>query len=206
MPTPYNLEEEIMQWAETVSENAISPSGFPYKRINRNYTKDMLVILVTTLKECGVEKAAFYSSRLIEPITEACTGPKAARSKVGYRTGTRKAIAALKLAVMEVYGTEREHFKKYGQTHNIPTEIDKDSKIAKIIEEDNKAADDKVDLPRVTRTAENTVRQAQEEDEVEGMPDLPDIVKEFDPSKSDVAPANDIDDEELADILGYKTK
>jgi len=191
---PFNLSEELLKWKEEYGTEKSSSYGVPYKYIDWAKTKDLVTILVERLKELGAEKPYFQKSKIKNQIAEACTGPKSALSKKAYSVGMIRGWEALDIALFRVYGTDGEHFEKHGKAAE-SVENEENPVEVKIKSELDKEAENKIDLPRATRTAQNTV--------IESAPPAQEL-KEFDPSTSDVPDPEDVVDPEMAEILEYK--
>lgn len=185
----FNLAEEILKWKEEYGATGQDSHGVPYPYIEWAKRKDLLIILLTSLKELGAEKGHFKSARFRDPIVKACTGPKGAISKKAYTTGMKLGYEDLDRAILDVFGTDSDYYKKHGKQRE-PIAEEAESRLeAKVIADSEKEAEEKVDLPSIARTPENTV---------EAKP-----IKRFDPSKSDVPEVDDMVDPEMADLLGY---
>lgn len=186
----FNLAEEILRWKEEYGATGQDSHGVPYPYIEWGKRKELLIILLTTLKEMGAEKGHFKSARFRDPIVKACTGPKGAISKKAYTTGMKLGYEDLDRAILEVFGTDSDYYKKHGKSRiTLTIETEESSLEAKVKDDSDKEAETKIDPPSAIRTPENTV---------ESKP-----IKKFDPSKSDVPEVDDMVDPEMAELLGY---
>ena len=186
---PFDLAEEVLKWKEEYGATGQDSHGCPYPYIEWAKRKDLLVILLTSLKELGAEKGHFKSARFRDPIVKACTGPKGAISKKAYTTGMKLGYEDLDRAILDVFGTDSDYYKKHGKQREPIAEENESSLEAKVKDESDKEADQKIDPPSAVRTPENTVE------------DKP--IKKFDPSKSDVPEVDDMVDPDMAELLGY---
>jgi hypothetical protein len=127
MSHTYDLKEELILWAKEYGQERTAESGAMYYGFDFRARKreQCLVILIQRLKELGAEKGTFKGGPTRNAIVEFCLRPKHT-----YLTNARYTMASicvekeLERALLEVYGSESEHYKKHG-TVRIPCTVHK---------------------------------------------------------------------------------
>lgn len=198
----FNLKEEVLQWKEEYGTDAVNSRGVPYKKIDPKNLRESMIVLVEKLKALGAEKNYFYPSTVQNIIANECVAPQGAITADAYRIGRKKAWEALDVALIKVYGTDSEIRKRQGEAAKVAKpEVNPEREKTEAALE--KRAEERIELPAVIRTPENTVHKSAVEAAVESAPPAKEL-KEFDPSKSNVPDPEVTIDQEMADILGYK--
>lgn len=192
MPLNFTLSEELISWVQEYGDWRTPASGVKYKGIDKHKRTELLVILLSNLKELGAPKSYFSESATRSAIAEACTGPKAALGVTRYNKSKNIAFASLEVAINTVFMKDSDYFKKYGkmpekkkEENDGPTE---EERIAKAVndEAEELAKQAKASAPRQTE-------------------EVPLVFEEFKPSgKSEMPTTVRNTDPEMDKFLGFK--
>lgn len=125
MASTYDLSEELIMWAKLYGKEKTAKSGglyygFDYKRGER---AKALVYLIETLKDLGAEKGTFKGGPTRDVIIRFCLPPKHQFDRPKkYGRACLCVAKELDTAVLEVFGSESDYYRKNGQTRNIVLE------------------------------------------------------------------------------------
>ena len=119
------LHEELERWAEEYGKERTAKSGAMYYAFDfqGRHREQCLVILISRLKELGAEKGSFKAGPTRRSIIEFCLPPKHTYLiPAKYGRACTCVAKELDRAVLKVYGSESDYYKKNGETRNIEVE------------------------------------------------------------------------------------
>jgi hypothetical protein len=185
MPATFDIKEEIIVWSEQYGTKTLSDAGGLHYRINYKNGERirLLIVLLNTLKELGADKGFFKTSLFKDTLIGQIWPPKHRVGSKKHANMTQCTLKDLDRAIIEVYGTESDYYKKNGRTRELGEEESESEKEAK-------------------ETHKEIVGEQTESEPVS----QPTFEKEFDPSsiKDNTAPREDAIDPEMAKLLGYE--
>lgn len=123
MQLPFILEEELIKWKQDCGNDRTSKKGTQYRAIDCKKRASLFIILLNNLKELGATKDYFKSKR--DQMVKATVPPKGSVPSKTYRSLMRSGYKDLDYAMVAVFGTESDYFRKNGKVRDSFQEIEK---------------------------------------------------------------------------------